>query len=64
MEGQGQLQFNQLKECRHGWMLYNVNDKYVGRSLDLYGEHSSRSAASVDATEKSWTFGLGFTVRP
>jgi hypothetical protein len=30
--------YNQLKECRHGRMLYNINDKYVGRSLDVYGE--------------------------
>ena len=31
-----------LKKCRHGAMLYNVNvnDTYVGRSLDLYGEFS------------------------
>ncbi len=27
-----------LKHCRHGVMLYNINDDYVGRSLDLYGE--------------------------
>ena len=33
-------------------------------SVDLYAEHASRSAASVDVTERSWTFGLGFTVRP
>ena len=31
---------NQLKECRHGKMLYNVHDVYVGRSLQLYGEFS------------------------
>jgi len=29
-----------LKRCRHGWMLYNVHDMYVGRSFDLYGEFS------------------------
>lgn len=29
-----------LKRCRHGWMLYNVNDMYIGRSLDTYGEYS------------------------
>src|SRR3954467_11045049 len=34
------LGFNRLKSCRHGKMLYNVNDMYVGRSLDLYGEFS------------------------
>jgi FkbM family methyltransferase len=27
-----------MKACRHGDMLYNVNDLYIGRSLDLYGE--------------------------
>ena len=32
--------FNRLKECRHGTLLYNVNDQYVGRALDLYGEYS------------------------
>jgi FkbM family methyltransferase len=30
--------FNRLKPCRHGLMLYNVNDTHVGRSLDTYGE--------------------------
>jgi len=29
-----------MKACRHGAMLYNVNDAYVGRSFDLYGEFS------------------------
>lgn len=32
--------FNRLKDCRYGRMLYNANDMYVGRSLDLYGEFS------------------------
>ena len=32
--------FNRLKQCRHGQMLYNVHDMYIGRSLDLYGEFS------------------------
>lgn len=30
-----------LKRCRYGNMLYRTNDKYVGRSLDLYGEFSN-----------------------
>ena len=29
-----------IKRTRHGLMAYNVNDTYVGRSLDLYGEYS------------------------
>jgi hypothetical protein len=32
--------------------------------VDLFLERASRSAGSVDATERSWTFGLGLTVRP
>ncbi len=30
-----------LKRCRHGLMLYYATDRYVGRSLDLYGEFSA-----------------------
>lgn len=29
-----------LKRCRHGAMLYNINDTYIGRSFDLYGEYA------------------------
>jgi FkbM family methyltransferase len=29
-----------LKHCRHGWVLYNARDTYVGRSFDRYGEYS------------------------
>jgi FkbM family methyltransferase len=29
-----------LKSCRHGLMLFHANDRYVGRSLDVYGEYS------------------------
>lgn len=32
--------FNRLKRCRYGLMLYNPNDRFVGRALDLYGEFS------------------------
>jgi FkbM family methyltransferase len=32
--------FNRQKACRYGQMLYNLNDQYIGRSLDLYGEYS------------------------
>ncbi len=36
--------FNRVKSCRHGTMLYNVHDIYIGRSLDLYGEYSEGEA--------------------
>ncbi|MBM3621787.1 MAG: FkbM family methyltransferase [Alphaproteobacteria bacterium] len=28
------------KRCRHGAFLYNARDRYIGRSLDLYGEYA------------------------
>ena len=31
---------NATKRCRHGHMTYRVNDLYIGRSFDLYGEFS------------------------
>src|SRR4029079_8558912 len=32
--------FNRLRVCKYGLVLYNVNDHYVGRSFELYGEFS------------------------
>ena len=32
--------FNHLIEARHGYVLYNVNDRFVGRSVEHYGEWS------------------------
>ena len=32
--------FNHLIEGRHGYVLFNVNDRYVGRSIEEYGEWS------------------------
>ncbi len=29
----------ELRQCRHGVMLYSVNDAYIGRSLQTYGEY-------------------------
>ena len=37
--------FNHLVEARHGYMLYNVNDSYVGRSVEHYGEWSPGETA-------------------
>lgn len=27
-----------VKKCKHGTFIYNINDTFIGRSLDLYGE--------------------------
>jgi FkbM family methyltransferase len=32
--------FNQPADCRHGTLLFNRNDRYIGKSLELYGEFS------------------------
>ena len=32
--------------------------------VDMFVERATRTAGSVDAKERSWTFGLGLTVRP
>lgn len=34
------LGFNEMQLCRDGPMIYNKNDQYVGRSLQVYGEFS------------------------
>lgn len=31
-----------VKRCKHGLFMYNRNDSYIGRSLDLYGEWCDR----------------------
>jgi FkbM family methyltransferase len=33
-----------MRECRYGLMLYNINDAYIGHSLEHYGEFSDREA--------------------
>lgn len=35
---------NRVKKCRYGEMIYQTNDAYIGRSLDLYGEFSEGEA--------------------
>jgi FkbM family methyltransferase len=32
--------FNAIRVCRHGPMVYNKNDVYIGRALEKYGESS------------------------
>jgi FkbM family methyltransferase len=33
-----QNSYSVLKRCKHGYFLFNQNDTFIGRSLDLYGE--------------------------
>ena len=36
--------FNQLARSRDGHLLYNINDTYVGRSIEVYGEYAGIEA--------------------
>ena len=42
-------EFNKLTDSRHGRMLYNTNDVYIGKSLELYGEFSYGECHLFDA---------------
>ena len=35
---------NRLVAGRHGQFLYNTNDRYIGRSLEFYGEYCEQEA--------------------
>lgn len=39
--------YNRIKQTRHGYMLYNSNDIYVGGSFDAYGEFSEAEVQFV-----------------
>lgn len=42
------MSYNRLVETRHGTMLANINDRFVGQSLIQYGEFSRQEAALFD----------------
>lgn len=46
-----------VRQCRHGLMTYLANDRFVGRSLELYGEYSEGEVALF-----AQTVGAGHTV--
>lgn len=45
-------EFNRLTDTPHGQMLYNRNDTYIGRSIELYGEWSGGECRVFDAIVK------------
>jgi FkbM family methyltransferase len=48
--------FNRLGQTRHGPMLYNRHDKYIGRSLERYGEYSTTETDLFKQSVRSgWT---------
>ena len=38
-----------LKKCKHGYFLYYINDLFIGRSLDLYGEWTENEFISLES---------------
>ena len=48
--------FNNLRFCRHGPMLYNRYDKYVGRSFDIYGEYNEDECSFLLGLVKQHSF--------
>ena len=36
-----------IRRCRHGWFMYNINDRFISRSLDLYGEWAEPELAFI-----------------
>jgi FkbM family methyltransferase len=69
--------FNQLAATRHGYMLYNRNDLYIGRAVARYGEYSAMEMAlfedlcrhgdaiiEVGANNGAHTIGLSRVVGP
>jgi hypothetical protein len=37
-----------VKRCKHGVLMYNRNDTFIGRGLDLYGEWCDFGFSSCD----------------
>jgi FkbM family methyltransferase len=36
-----------IKKCRHGYFAYNTNDRFVGKSLDQYGEWTEQEIKAL-----------------
>jgi FkbM family methyltransferase len=47
---------NVHKPCRYGTLLFNPNDAYVGRALDLYGEYSQGEVLLFEQVVKAGDF--------
>jgi FkbM family methyltransferase len=45
-------QFNKFKQTRHGLLIYNKFDVYIGRSIDFYGEYSEGEIALFEKLMK------------
>ncbi len=42
-----------IKQCRHGLFMYNLNDLFVGKAMDIYGEWSEAELACLGQILKS-----------
>jgi FkbM family methyltransferase len=53
-----------IKRTRHGLMAYNINDLFVGRSLDCYGEYSRGEVQLFPqlASSGAWVLDVGANI--
>jgi FkbM family methyltransferase len=53
-----------IKRTRHGLMAYNINDLFVGRSLDCYGEYSRGEVELFPqlASSGAWVLDVGANI--
>lgn len=53
-----------MKSCRHGVMLYNTKDVYIGRAFDLYGEYAESEMALLKhfIRPDAWIFDIGANI--
>jgi len=42
-----------IKQCRHGLFMYNLNDLFIGRAMDIYGEWCEAELACLGQVLKS-----------
>jgi FkbM family methyltransferase len=55
---------NALKQCRHGLVLYNPNDLYIGKAIENYGEYSEHEVKIFKEIIKpdDWILDIGANI--
>ena len=48
--------FNIVRQCRHGLMVFNRHDQFIGKALKVYGEYSEgeNPATQLSKPEPIW----------
>ena len=48
MDSHSHTPFNRIGVTRYGQLIYNINDRYIGRSIEEYGEYSEKETIVFD----------------